>query len=177
MDSAGWVSLQDVLRYTGWTQETVEALVATNPKRRLELIDGRVRCCQGHSSGVPVTLEGLEASWRLTEPTEITDGLVWHCTNFAVLESIEREGCRSLRRTHVHCTLTLNSAVGKRNKTPIGLAVSVAGLTGAGIGTWVAPNGVVMIREVPRSCIVGLVGMTRRGLAEQAQWRERFGFQ
>jgi len=174
MDAAGWVDVSTLLAKTGWSRSTLDDLVATNTKRRLQYSEdgSQIRCCQGHSTeNMPVTLDALEDSW-----TPYSGDTIWHCTNLDALEFIVEEGCKPIARTHVHCTSSLDSAVGKRSRTPIGLEISVSGLRDAGVETFVAPNGVVLVRRVPRECIVGLVGMTRRGLAEEERLRDRFGF-
>ena len=64
MDEAGWAAVPDVLRIARMSHRQLRTCVAENNKKRLQLEGDRVRCTQGHSlDGMPVTLEGLEASW------------------------------------------------------------------------------------------------------------------
>ena len=63
MDEAGWVPITDVLRYMRISQGTLDEVVETNNKNRLECKGDRIRACQGHSTeNMPVTLEALETA-------------------------------------------------------------------------------------------------------------------
>jgi putative RNA 2'-phosphotransferase len=74
MDPAGWVAIDEVLRYLGMSRATLDAVVRSNSKRRLQVAGGRIRCCQGHSTRSGVSSEALEASWETYEG----DALVCH---------------------------------------------------------------------------------------------------
>lgn len=172
MDAAGWVPVAQVLRRLRITREVLDRVVEENNKGRLEIEGERVRACQGHSrSGLPITQEALEASWREYSGP----GPLWHGTSVAAARSIAREGISAVERTHVHLAEALDSKVGKRAGVDVMIEVSVEGLRAAGRGVFVSPNGVVLVREVPPSCLVGLVGCTRRGQAEEAGLRGLFG--
>ena len=172
MDPAGWVAVDEVLRRLRITQRELEHSVATNNKRRLQLLRGQVRCCQGHStSGMPVTCEALEASWARHEGT----GWVWHGTNLAALPAIDAAGLLPQRRTHVHLAEETDSTVGKRAAVQVVLAVDPVACAAAGFPLWRAPNGVLLTREVPRSCVVGVRALTRRAVAQSEALHARFG--
>lgn len=162
MDAAGWAEVEDVLQLTDLDRPTLEAIVATNDKGRLQLSEGRVRACQGHSrEGLPVTLEALEASWQpVSDPAT-----VWHGTGLAALDGIFARGIEPSARTHVHLAEGLDSVVGKRARVQVMLAVSVARLEEAGLGVWRAPNGVLLARRVPASAIEGARAMSRKASA------------
>jgi len=171
MDAAGWVAVDDVLSALGMTRSLLEEVVLLNTKNRLELKGDRVRASQGHSlEGMPVTLEGLEASWEEV----LADESIWHGTSVDSLAGIAREGIRPAARTHVHFTGALDSAVGKRAKVDVMLEVSPARLRAAGYRVWRSPNGVILARRAPVGCIVGLLPIASRAKRDEASLRSLF---
>lgn len=172
MDAAGWVPVDLILRRFGLDRPTLEALVASNNKQRLQLDGERIRCCQGHSTeGMPVTCDALEASWTAWPGPEI----LWHGTSLAALEAIDLQGLLPQARTHVHLAEATNSTVGKRAQVDVLLAVDPTRLAGHGLGVWRAPNGVLLVRRVPRDAIVGIRPATRAAEAQRAELTRRFG--
>ena len=172
MDAAGWVPVPEVLRYLRISRASLEDVVATNNKSRLELVGERVRACQGHSTeNMPITVEALEASWR-----PYTDGgSLYHGTTVEATIPIAKEGLWPQKRTHVHLAPSLESKVGKRSATPVVLEISTARLHDAGQGAWEAQNGVVLVRHVPASCIVDLTCTARAAKQVEPTLRARFG--
>ncbi|WP_437512123.1 RNA 2'-phosphotransferase [Sorangium sp. So ce1099] len=163
MDDAGWVAVDDVLRALGIPRARLDEVVENNTKNRLELRGDRVRASQGHSrEGMPVTLAGLEASWEEVHG----DAPIWHGTSVDAVRGIAREGIRPAARTHVHCTDALDSAVGKRANVDVMLEISPARLRARGIGVFRSQNGVILAREVPVGCLVGLVPIVARAKRE-----------
>lgn len=163
MDEAGWVAVDDVLGALGMTRSRLDEAVANNTKNRLEIRGDRVRASQGHSrEGMPVTLAGLEASWEEVHG----DASIWHGTSVDAVRGIARDGIRPAARTHVHCTDALDSAVGKRARVDVMLEISPARLRTRGIGVFRSRNGVILAREVPVGCVVGLVPLAARAKGE-----------
>lgn len=172
MDTAGWVPVGQVLRYLHMNRSDLEEVVRTNTKSRLELVDERIRACQGHSTdNMPVTLEGLEASWRLYEE----GGSLYHGTTVEATEPIAKEGLIPQKRTHVHLAPSLESKVGKRSATPVVLEISCERLRAAGEKIYEASNGVILVRRVPVSCIVGVVCTTKSAQKKEREIKARFG--
>ncbi|WP_437940153.1 RNA 2'-phosphotransferase [Sorangium sp. So ce341] len=172
MDEAGWVAVDDVLRALGIPRSLLDAVVETNTKNRLEIRGDRVRASQGHSrEGMPVTLAGLEASWEEV----LGDASIWHGTSVDAVPSIAREGIRPAARTHVHCTDAPGSAVGKRAKVDVLLEISPARLRARGVRVFRSPNGVILAREVPASCLVGLLPIAARAKREADALRALIG--
>ncbi len=170
MDAAGYVPVSEVLERLRMTRAELELIVARNNKRRLQLDGGRIRCCQGHSTeSMPVTREALEASW-----VRWGGGVVWHGTSVGAVASIAAEGIVAQRRTHVHLAPALQSVVGKRAAVHVMLAVDPERMAAAGLGLWAAPNGVVLARRVPPSCITELRPMTHRAREQEAALRAFF---
>lgn len=151
MDGAGWAAVDDVLAITGITPAELRRAVEENEKGRLQLDGTRIRACQGHSlRDMPVTREALEASWEVIEPP----GPLWHGTNRTALAGIEHQGLHPGARTHVHLALTRSSHVGKRSNVEVLLEVAPDLLAAAGLPIFRAPNGVVLVRQVPPDAIV-----------------------
>jgi len=170
MDTAGWARVDDVLRHARMTRVAFDEVVRSNNKSRLEVQGDRVRAVQGHSlDGTPVTLEGLESSWRAFEGK----GPVFHGTNFDALAGIDREGILNVSRTHVHLAEAVDSRVGKRATVDVLLEVDCARMREEGVGLFVSPNGVVLCRHVPRRAIVAMVPMTRRARETGAAYAEK----
>lgn len=168
MDAAGWCAISDVLRLTRMSRASLDTVVATNNKSRLEICGERIRASQGHSTeGAPVTRDALEASWaRYARP-----GNVFHGTGVDAVEGIAREGILPQSRTHVHLADKPNSRVGKRANVSLLLEISPQKLRAAGQELFVSPNGVVLARSVPPDCIVALRPLSRRARGQQAQLR------
>lgn len=165
MDAAGWAPIGEVQKQLRLTRAQLEAAVASNTKNRLELHGDRIRCCQGHSmAGTPVTLEGLEASWRPYDG----DDRVFHGTYLEAVASIAKEGIRPIERTHVHLAPARESHVGKRANVHVMLGISCERVRAAGVEVFVAGNGVILARGVPVEAIVSLATLTRRAETKKA---------
>ncbi|KIG12942.1 RNA:NAD 2'-phosphotransferase [Enhygromyxa salina] len=171
IDEAGWVAVDDVLRTLNMSRADLEMVVRENNKSRLQLEGDRVRACQGHSlDNWAVTREGLEASWD----AYAGDASVWHGTSVDAVASIAREGILAVGRTHVHLAPAMSSKVGKRASVHVMLEISPARVRAAGVGLFVAPNGVVLAREIPASCVIGLHAMTTRAREREAELSRLF---
>ncbi len=173
MDAAGWAEVDDVRRVLHLGRDALEAAVRDNTKARLERRGTRIRACQGHSlRDMPVTCEALEASWA----PHPGDAPVFHGTRVAALEGIAREGILPGERTHVHLAEAMDSAVGKRAAVDVMLAVSPARLREQGIGLHRSPNGVLLARQVPPSCIDGLVPVVEKARRQEGRLRGILGW-
>lgn len=162
VDAAGWVAVSDVCRHLEITESELDAVVEQNDKRRLQRQGDRIRCSQGHSAHLPVTLDALEASWQ---PYRGEAPVVHGTTVEAAREIFATGGIRPMGRTHVHLAADADAKVGKRASVAVVLDIdpSRAG------PLWMSPNGVILARMIPISSIVGVRGMTRRGRkAEEA---------
>ncbi|WP_437679750.1 RNA 2'-phosphotransferase [Sorangium sp. So ce131] len=168
MDDAGWVAVDDVLKALRISRALLDEVVENNTKNRLEIRGDRVRASQGHSrEGMPVTLAGLEASWEEVHG----DAPIWHGTSVDAVRGIAREGIRPAARTHVHCTDAPGSAVGKRSSVDVMLEISPARLRARGLRVYRSPNGVVLVREVPVGCLIGLLPVAARAKRDEAALR------
>lgn len=160
MDAEGWASVADVQRLTALRDHELREVVDTNEKRRFEIAGDRIRAVQGHSDGVPVSLDALEASWREREG----DALVFHGTGVVAAHAIlEGEGILPRARSHVHLADAVDAKVGKRAQVDVLLVVDPARLRAHGLRLFEAPNGVLLVRRVPNDTIVDVRAARARG--------------
>ncbi|MEV6417334.1 RNA 2'-phosphotransferase [Kribbella sp. NPDC051718] len=147
MSPDGWALIEDVCKLLKMDRTALASAVEQNDKARLQVDGERIRACQGHSAqGMPVTREALENSWRRVHPVDE----LWHGTNLGVLDVILRDGLQPGRRTHVHLAPSPNSPVGRRSRVDVLLGIDPAQLDGP---VFEAPNGVLLVREVPPRAI------------------------
>lgn len=147
----GWVTTRDLLRALSrhgltTTAEELQAIVASDDKRRFTLSDDgrRIRAAQGHSIAVDLGLQEAE-------PPET----LFHGTATATLDTIFREGLKPVSRTHVHLSLDVPTAirVGARHGRPIVLEVAAGSLHRSGAVFLLADNGVWLTAAVPPSAL------------------------
>jgi putative RNA 2'-phosphotransferase len=174
MDDAGWADVAAVLRVLGMSRDDFVAVVRTNEKRRFELDAGndRVRAAQGHSTGVPVDLDVLEASWI---PFEGGDP-IFHGTHRDALAGIAARGLVPQLRTHVHMVRERNSVAGKRANVDVLLVIDSGLVRQQGIRLFQSANGVVLARRVPRAAIVDVEPLTHRARLAERELRDVLGF-
>lgn len=172
MDPAGWVSVADAMAHTDLSRAELEEVVRTNTKRRIQLDGERVRACQGHSlSGTPVTLDALEESWERWTKSEP----LFHGTFRGAIEGIAKNGLRPQKRTHVHLAPNMDSPVGKRSGVGLVLEIDPAICRGRGRPVFEAPNGVILVRAVPRAAIVELHPVSRNAKKQADGLRAKLG--
>jgi len=172
MDPAGWMSVDAVLEFSKISRAELELIVNTNQKHRFQLLGNSIRACQGHSLDAGVTREALEASWV----KYVADTSIWHGTSVTAIEQIAREGIVPMHRTHVHCALTKDSAVGKRANVDVLLEISPAKIRAVGLDIFIAPNGVVLVRRVPQDAIIDVLPMTKKAGKRESAMRAALGF-
>jgi putative RNA 2'-phosphotransferase len=150
LDGSGWVGVDALLAAMArhgrpLSRDALDALVAGGDKRRFELSDGRIRAAQGHS--IPVDL-GLEP--------QAPPPVLYHGTVERFLPGILAHGLRPGRRTHVHLSADVESAVtvGTRRGDPIVLLVDAAGMHRDGHAFFRAANGVWLTVHVPPQWMV-----------------------
>jgi putative RNA 2'-phosphotransferase len=126
--------------------EQLQAIVASDPKHRLELsADGaRIRAAQGHSIEVDLS------SHRAAPPE-----LLFHGTSTHRLDSIRATGLHAGRRQHVHLSPDVETAikVGARHGHPVVLTVRAGELARAGQEFMLSSNGVWLTGLVPVGAI------------------------
>lgn len=171
MDAAGWCPIDEVLAYTNMSRPELDEVVRTNNKQRLQQHNDQIRACQGHGlNNMPVTREALEHSWTVYP----SDTPIWHGTQVQAALSIATQGILAGQRTHVHLAATPESKVGKRTGVTVLLEVSPSRLRARGTELYESPNGVILVRTVPRSCITGLTCLSKRAQKNAPTLRAAF---
>lgn len=148
LDPDGWVPVDQLVdglrgdpRFADLARSDLEELVATAPRRRHELTDGRIRAVYGHSA--PVVAAPAPA---------IELGTLYHGTSRRSVASILREGLLPRGRRFVHLSATIEIAlqVGRRkDPEPVLLEVDAAGALEAGIEFYRASDEIVLAAAVP----------------------------
>ena len=153
LDPEGFVPLDELLgainreRQWSWVRaEHIEDVIATQEKRRYEIVDGDIRAVYGH------TLE-TEISYPQVAPPD----MLLHGTARRFGDSIRREGLRPMKRQYVHLTDDHALAVltGKRrDPQPLILRIDAARAHATGTVFYRADNGVFLAKAVPAEFIL-----------------------
>lgn len=152
LDSAGWVSVEELLHACvahgrALSLGELRAVVEGNDKRRFSFSEdgSRIRANQGHS--VPV-----ELGYETAEPPEI----LYHGTVEKFLPSIMKEGLEKRERHHVHLSADVETAsrVGGRRGRPIVLKVESGRMRRDGHEFFLSANGVWLTERVPPEYLV-----------------------
>ena len=152
LDSAGWVSVSELLRACqahGHQVSLTELhdVVTSNDKQRFSLSkDGQmIRANQGHSLLV-------ELGYSPTIPPDI----LYHGTVEKFLLSIKEEGLRKGARQHVHLSQDEETAqrVGARRGKPIIIRVESRRMNRDGYEFFLSTNGVWLTEHVPTAYLI-----------------------
>lgn len=143
MDSAGWVSVQEIVKATNITVETVTNIVESDEKGRYQLSDNGefIRATQGHSVQVDLDEKVIKTF----------NGPVYHGTASLFLTKILEEGLQAGTRRHVHMTYDFDQAnqTGKRHGSPVVIEVDVEQALADGVIFVESVNGYVLASAVP----------------------------
>jgi putative RNA 2'-phosphotransferase len=157
-DAQGWVSVQDVLaavrREPDWSDASeadLHAACAIGGKRRLEIVDGRMRARYGHS--LPE---------RLALPKATPPDRLYHGTAEASVATILAEGLKPMGRQYVHLSALLPQArmIGYRKSAsqPALLAVDAARALADGHAFHDAGEGVWLTDALPAAYLTRVPG-------------------
>ena len=147
LDSAGWVSVEELLRACrahgrALSLEELRAVVEGNDKRRFSFSEdgSKIRANQGHSVSV-------ELGYSAAEPPEV----LYHGTVEKFLPSIMEEGLRKRERHHVHLSADVETAskVGGRRGRPVVLRIESGRMHRDGHEFFPSANGVWLTERVP----------------------------
>lgn len=152
LDSAGWVSVEDLLRGCASAGRPIsrgelEEVARSSDKQRFAFSpDGlRIRANQGHS--VEVRLD-----YAPRTPPEV----LFHGTATRFLASIRAQGLVRGERHHVHLSADVETAVkvGRRHGKPVVLHVRAGEMSRAGCAFFVSANGVWLTEHVPAEWLI-----------------------
>jgi putative RNA 2'-phosphotransferase len=148
LDPEGFVPVNELLgavnreRQWAWVgREHLEEIIATQQKRRYEIVDDDIRAIYGHS---------LDAA--VSYPQVAPPDLLLHGTARRFVDAILREGLRPMKRQYVHLTddPALAALTGRRRDSqPAILRIDAARAAAAGIAFYRADNGVFLVKAVP----------------------------
>jgi putative RNA 2'-phosphotransferase len=152
-DPEGFVPLDQLLaamnRQAGWTwvgAQHVEEIIATQAKRRYEIVDDDIRAIYGHT---------LDAA--ISYPSVAPPAVLLHGTARRFVDAIQREGLRPMKRQYVHLTddPALAQLTGRRRDPQPAIArIDAARAHAEGIVFFQADNGVFLAKTVPAQYIV-----------------------
>jgi putative RNA 2'-phosphotransferase len=147
LDSAGWVTVEELLRAVNQhgvslTLDELKHLVATSDKKRFALSDDglRIRANQGHS--VEVDLE---------YPPQVPPELLYHGTATRFVTGIRQDGLKKMGRHDVHLSAEtkVTYQVGSRHGKPVLLVIRAGDMHRAGHVFRCSANGVWLVDHVP----------------------------
>lgn len=144
IDKNGWRRVDELIEKYGYTYQMLEAITATNNKKRyaFSLDKLLIRARQGHS--IPVDVGLTEAS-----PPEI----LYHGTSLAAyISHISKEGIKPMSRQFVHLSADYNTAVtvGKRHGgNPYVIKIDTCRMLENNYKFWLSENGVWLTKAVP----------------------------
>lgn len=146
IDPHGWVDVNGLVNAVKtqypFDLAALEAIVATDKKKRYSFSDdkSRIRANQGHS--IPVDVEMPEA---------VPPDILYHGTGAKYVDGILRQGLLPKSRLHVHLSADFDTArtVGARHGEPVVFRVGAKAMHEAGHVFWLSENGVWLVKAVP----------------------------
>jgi putative RNA 2'-phosphotransferase len=148
LDDKGWTSVESILLNLQVTKEELDWIVETNNKKRFEYNDNQslIRASQGHTVDV-----NLEKDWKEYVP----EGPLYHGTSEDVVLHIMKDGLISMKRTHVHLSKDLETAikVGSRKGKVAILEIDARKLRADGQKLYESANGVILTSNIA-SCYI-----------------------
>lgn len=142
LDEHGWVDVADLCDKMPISKDILDEIVNTDLKQRYSYSeDGlKIRANQGHSIYVDVELEEKEPPEFLYHGT---------CTRF--LESISKDGLKSMSRQYVHLSSDYKTAVnvGSRHGKPVVLMIKALQMHNSGLKFFLSKNEVWLTNDVP----------------------------
>lgn len=140
-DEQGWMSKEVLILNYGYSEQSLRQIVSNDAKHRFEFSeDGlKVRALYGHSNHVRI-------KWEEATPPKT----LYHGTAKKNLDTILREGLKSMSRQYVHLSETIEEAinVGKRHGDPVVIAIDTKKVLDDGERFYRVPNGIWLVRVV-----------------------------
>lgn len=146
LDEHGWANVNELINGINDSgrkidMKILEEIVRTDEKGRYSFSEDKtlIRANQGHS--VPVDVELKE-----TVPPDI----LYHGTATRFLDTIKRDGIRSMSRLYVHLSQDLDTArkVGSRHGKSVVLEINAKQMFGEGCKFYLSENGVWLTKFV-----------------------------
>ncbi|MEZ6049005.1 MAG: RNA 2'-phosphotransferase [Planctomycetaceae bacterium] len=149
LDAEGWTPVEQLLvalqetrePWQGLMLEHLQEIVASSPKKRFELVDGRIRAFYGHSLSQTIRKEPAVPPERL-----------FHGTSPETVPLIEKSGLLPMARQYVHCSADRETAqlVGQRKaQRPVILEIESARAYTAGVPFYLGNELIWLADQVP----------------------------
>jgi putative RNA 2'-phosphotransferase len=158
-DENGWVEVEALLAAlakSGWPglgEDDLHEMTARSPKKRHEIVAGRIRARHGHSIAV-----------QLGVPASRPPDLLHHGTQAATVPLILEQGLRPMRRRQVHLSTTQSQAVEvarRHGPDPVVLVVRAGAAHAAGVAFHDVGNAVWLADAVPPAFVEAPEGQGR----------------
>ena len=146
LDEHGWATVDELINGINKSgrkidMKTLEEIVRTDEKGRYSFSEDKtlIRANQGHS--IPVDVELKE-----TVPPDI----LYHGTATRFLDTIKRDGIRSMSRLYVHLSQDLETArkVGSRHGKSVVLEINAKQMVNDGCKFYLSENGVWLTKFI-----------------------------
>jgi len=148
LDAQGWTSVEGLLsalrRQADFTRVTlgdIERMLESSEKKRVEIVDGKIRALCGHS--VPEKIEKIPA-----KPPDV----LYHGTARRFAESIAAAGLISKGRQYVHLSEDVDTAVTvakRRDQTPVVYQIDARQASEDGIAFYLGNEDIWLADDIP----------------------------
>ncbi len=153
LDAEGFVPVETLLaalaaKHPGRppiTEEDLAAIIATSPKRRFEIQDGRICALYGHSAGM-----------HIEKTAAAPPRILYHGTAHASLPSIMAQGLLPMGREYVHLSVDQKTALqvgGRHDHHPALLQVDCAQASREGITFYQGNETTWLADRIPPDCL------------------------
>ena len=142
LDKNGWGNVEEILSVLDISIETLDEIVETNNKKRFSYDTDKtnIRANQGHSIDVDVELKKC-----------VPPFILYHGTKSEFVDSILKDGLKSMNRKHVHLSpdkATATNVAGRRNGDDVILEISARHMYVDKIDIYLSVNGVYLVDKV-----------------------------
>jgi putative RNA 2'-phosphotransferase len=147
LDDEGWTDvavliarLRELPAWSDVNESDIIEMMQTADKKRVELVEGRIRSLYGHSAA------------RVRYHSAVPPNELYHGTSPSVLDDIRRDGLLPMGRRYVHLSTDRETAraVGRRKaSTPVMILVDAAAAWRAGVPFYVAYEKVWLADRIP----------------------------
>ena len=142
LDENGWADVSQILEKLETSNDLLLEVVETNNKKRFAFNEDKtkIRANQGHTIKVDVQLKRTVPLFDL-----------YHGTKVQFLDSIKKQGLKSMKRQHVHLSKDLSTATnvaGRRNGNNVILTIDTKAMLADGKEIFISENGVYLTETV-----------------------------
>jgi 2'-phosphotransferase len=153
IDKEGYININDLInnrhmKKFNLNQNDIYKIVETNNKQRFSLNNDKtkIRANQGHSKHFKDIIDEESIFNIITNPI-----LCIHGTTYDAFSKIEKEGLKSMSRTHIHCAIGYpkdnNVISGARNNSEIFIEIDMEKAMKDGIKFYLSSNNVILIKD------------------------------